>query len=468
MPTAVTERRTRSRLIRRRQYSCAPVAPRTSAVSPRALVLGAAIPILFLHVRYQPGLGVDVGSTTVDAYLSDFAVLAVVLVGLASGLRNGFRPLRRGRPFWIASAAFFVWVFVEVGYGRVHDSSYDWQTHGVTAAKFLEYALLAPALPLLLRNARDLLVPLWSLALWSACATVVGVAQFFGAAIFLSGTVGRRQASFLSSADFAALSGAALLVGVVALAVPRLHLGRALAAVATASGALGMIVAGALASVLGLATALVALGVVLLLRGELAPRRAAAVGAVALVVAGGAVAIRGSDLDAFARFLGASPGKQQAAPSKIETYAHRTLLVWLGWEIWKDHPLLGVGWEGSAEPATFEPYLPAAHARFPNESPLAFPSAAPDRRYGVQNVWVQAVADLGLVGLALLVAVFGTAAWLAARAAIATASATALIGLAWTALLVWLWTAQGFIAGIPLDALTWLAFGLAATETSPE
>ena len=74
----------------------------------------------------------------------------------------------------------------------------------------------------------------------------------------------------------------------------------------------------------------------------------------------------------------------------------------------------------------------------------------------MQNVWVQALADLGLVGLALLVAVFGTAAWLAARAAIATASATALVGLVWTALLVWLWTAQGFIAGIPLDALTWL------------
>jgi O-antigen ligase len=204
------------------------------------------------------------------------------------------------------------------------------------------------------------------------------------------------------------------------------------------------------------------------MRGELAPRRVAAVGAVALIVACGAVAIRGSDLDAFARFLGASPGKQQAAPTKIQTYAHRTLLVWLGWEIWKDHPLLGVGWQGSAEPANFEPYLPAAHARFPDESPLAFPSTAPDRRYGVQNVWVQALADLGIVGLALLVAVFGTAAWLAARAAVASTTATALIGLAWTALLVWLWAAQGFIAGIPLDALTWLGFGLAATETYAE
>src|SRR5437667_251361 len=75
MPTAVSERRTKSRLIRLGQYSCAPVAIRTTAVSPRALVLAAAVPILFLHVQYQPGFGVGIGSTTIDAYLSDFAVL---------------------------------------------------------------------------------------------------------------------------------------------------------------------------------------------------------------------------------------------------------------------------------------------------------------------------------------------------------------------------------------------------------
>jgi hypothetical protein len=39
----------------------------------------------------------------------------------------------------------------------------------------------------------------------------------------------------------------------------------------------------------------------------------------------------------------------------------------------------------------------------------------------------------------------------------------ALIGLAWTALVAWLWTAQSFVAGIPLDAVTWLGFGLVAT-----
>ena len=132
-------------------------------MSPGALVLAAAIPILFLHVAYQPGFGVGVGSTTVNAYLSDFAVLAVVLAALARGRRDGFAPLAHGRWLWIAGACFFAWVFAAVVYGHVHDSSYAWHMHGVTAAKFAEYALLAPALPLLVRRAADLLVPLWSL-----------------------------------------------------------------------------------------------------------------------------------------------------------------------------------------------------------------------------------------------------------------------------------------------------------------
>jgi O-antigen ligase len=432
-------------------------------MSPGAVLLAAAIPILFLHVRYQPGVTISVGSTTVNAYLSDFAVLAVVVLAAVEARRRGLAALKPGRPLWIAGVLFLVWMAAAVLYGRLHTSAYPWQTHGVTAAKFAEYALLAPAVPLLLRRTRDLLLPIWSVALWSSVATIAGIAQFFGAGIFLSGTVGRRQASFLSSADFAALSAAALLVGIVALAAPRIAGTRVPAVIATVSGALGMIVAGAVASLLGLATALVALGAVVLLRRELVPRRLLAIGAIAAVVAVGVVAIRGSDLDAFARFLGASPGEKTSQPTKVQTYAHRTLLAWIGFEIWKDHPVLGVGWEGSAEPVNFEPYLPAAHAHFPDEAPLAFPSAAPDRRYGVQNSWIQALADLGVIGLALWVGVFAAAAWVAVKG---LGTVTALYGLLATGVLVWLWTAQGFVAGIPLDALTFLAFGAAATRVA--
>jgi O-antigen ligase len=432
-------------------------------VSPGAVVLAAAIPILFLHVSYQPGVAVGFGSTSINAYLSDFAVLAVVVAAILEGARHGFAPVAPGRRLWVALALFLAWMFVEAGLGHHHAASYPWRTHGVTAAKFAEYALLAPSVALVLRRSRDVLLCAWSLVLWSVFATGVGIAQFFGADIFLAGTVGHRQASFLSSADFAALSGAALLVGIVGVAFPRARMSRALAATALATGVLGMIAAGALASVLGLATALVALGVALVLRREVDVRRLAVVAAAALIVLGGAIAIRGTDLEAFAHFLGAKH-QPKASQAKVQTYAHRTLLAWIGWQIWKDHPLTGVGWEGSAEPANFEPYLPAAHRHFSGESPLAFPSAAPNRRYGVQNSWVQALADLGIVGLVLWVAVFAAAIWLAAR----SAAPTAIYALMATALLAWLWTAQGYVAGIPLDALTWLTFGLAATRLPAE
>ena len=423
-------------------------------VAPRALLVAAAIPLLFLHSEFQPSVSARIGGTSVDAYLSDFAVLAVVVAALAVAVRDGLAPLAPARFLWLVAGAFFVWLFFGVAWGRHTTPGYPTSTHFVTALKFLEYALLAPAVVLLLRTRDDLLAAFWSFAVWSCCATGVGIAEFFGADVGAKGTVGHRQASFLSSADFAALSAASLLLGLLALGLPRLRFPRALGVVAAVTGVLGTIVAGAVASVLGIATALVLVGAVAVWRREVPARGALVVATVAAVAAAGVVVIRGHDLGAFARFLGASKQQTTEPQTKVQTYAHRTLLVWIGYRIWRDHPLLGVGWEGSAEPGAFVRYLPAAHDRFPNEAPLAFPSAAPGRRYGVQNVWVQALADLGVVGCLLWASVFAAAAWLAVRS-------HALVALAWTGLLVWLWSAQGFVAGIPLDALTWLAFGLA-------
>jgi hypothetical protein len=428
----------------------------------RSLVLAAAIPILFLHVHYEPGVVLHAGSTSVHAYLSDFAVLAVVAAAVSAGVRLGWGPLRAAWPLWIAGVLFFAWVLVEIAWGRhVSSTGYDWHAHVVTAAKFGEYALLAPAVPLLLRDARDVVVATWSLVAWNALAAAVGLAQFFGAAIFMAdGRGGVRQASFIGSSDWAALASATLLVGVLGLALPRLRLGRALTASAVAGGGVGMIVAGALASVIGLATALVVLTLVLLRRREIEARRLALVAAAGLVVLAGTVAIRSSDLSAFRRFVDSAPAKSQSSADRTPSYAHRTLLSWLGYEIWRGHALLGVGWEGTTEPAVFEPYIPAAHRRFPNETPLAFPS--PTRRYGVQDAWIEAAADLGIVGFVLWASLFASGTWLAAREALARGTATGLFALSALGLLVWLWAAQGFYAGIPLDALTWLVLGVAA------
>src|SRR5579884_1370386 len=327
MPAAVAERRTRTRGIGWQRYSRRTVAVRLP-VPMRALVLAAAIPLLFLHAEFQPSVSVGVGGTSVTAYLTDFAILVVVLAAVAVVARDGFAPLRPGIALWVAAGAFFVWLAFEVAWGKHHAASYPATTHAVTALKFLEYALLAPSVVVLLRTRRDVLAALWAFVVWSCCATAVGIAEFFGSSIGAKGTVGHRQASFLSSADFAALSAGALLVGVVAVGARRFGLPRALGIVALVTGTLGTIVAGAVASILGLATALVVLGAVLLARRELPLRRAAAVGAVALVSAAGVVAIRGNDLHAFANFLGAQSSPEQTQPTKVQTYAHRTLLVW--------------------------------------------------------------------------------------------------------------------------------------------
>ena len=393
------------------------------------------------------------------AYLSDFAVLAVVAIAVSEGIRNGWCPLAPARLLWIAAGAFLAWIVLSLGWGRHLSAAYPLGTHSVTAAKYIEYALLAPALALLLRTRRDVAIVLWAIAAWSAVASVVGVAQFFGASMFSAANPGSRQGSFLAVSDFAALSAASLLIALVGIGLPSLRLDRRLILLAAGAGVLGVVVAASVASVLGIATVVVIIAVVLALRGELVQRRTLAFAALAAVVGIGVLAYRGGDLASFARFAGAAR-KTDSKQKTVQTYSHHTLLVWIGLEIWKDHPLLGSGWQASADPETFEPHLAAARRHFPSEPPAAFPS--PTRLYGVQNIWVQALSDLGVVGLLLLVATFAAAARCAWRPSRAAAVPAAAVGFAWAALVVWLWAAQGFVAGIPLDAVTWLGFGLVA------
>ena len=419
------------------------------ALTPESLVLALAIPIVFWHLRYQPKAHFGVGSTTVGIELSDLAVAAVVVGGLVAGRRLGFAPLRTATSLWIAGALLFVWIGVGLAHPAGRDG-YPWQTHAVTAAKFFEYALLAPAVMLVVRRRADLLLVLGTLVAWSIVATIVGIAQFVGANIFVSGATGGRQLSFLGFHDFGALSAAALACGMLGIAFA---LWTRVAWLAAVSGTIGVILSGSVAAVIGLGVAGAALLAVAVLRRQVFVRRLLAVAAVLAVTAAGVAAMRANELDSILHLVGI---ETQHEPSKdVESYAHRAVLVWIGWHIFLDHPLAGAGWEASGDPATFMPYVPDAQRAYPDEPPLAFP--APDRAYGVQNLYVQFLADLGVVGLLLLVAVFVAAIRLALRA-------RAAVGLVLTAVAAGVWIAQGIVAGIPLDALTWLGIGLTTEE----
>ena len=115
-------------------------------VSWPALVPAAAVPVLFLHLRYQPKAGIGLRSTTIGIELSDVAVLAIVLTAAVAGSRNGWGPLRATRRLWLAAAVFLGVVLAATVYPLLRYEQYPFLAHAVTAAKFCEYALLAPAI----------------------------------------------------------------------------------------------------------------------------------------------------------------------------------------------------------------------------------------------------------------------------------------------------------------------------------
>jgi hypothetical protein len=410
-------------------------------------VLAAAIPLLFLHRNYQPGFAVG----AVDVKLSDLAVLVVLVTAAVS------RPRLRGRD-WVAWLAFALLVLIGVAWGAARFSAYPFGTHLTTAAKWIEYMLLAPAVVAIARRPRDLLPAAVTLVAWDVVAGIVALLQFVGVLGDLDHTpAGRRKPSFVGVHDYAALSGAALVVALVVLVRgSRSPRERGFAVTAGVAGAVGMVIGGAFDSLLGLVLASTGLVVAAGLRD---PRRLLAIAAIVAGVAVGILAIRSSAVADGLKFLGAKQGSGGAS-TQIQSYRQRALLAYIGGREFLGHPALGVGWQGSGDPYAFEPYLADARRRFVQPA-AAFPSQA--HRWGVQNAYVQSLADLGVLGLpAFLAALLVPAAraWRSGRGDLRAA------GIALPLLVLGAWNGYGLVAGIPLAALTWLGTGVAVASFS--
>ena len=428
-----------------------------------ALALALAVPFIFLHATYQPTLSIGVGGTSIDATLADAAIALVVAAAVVRGKREGWAPLAASRVLLGLTAAFVVVGAVSLATPSFLGEDYAFGVHAISLAKFAWYACLLPATVLLVRAGRDAVPLLRAIVAWSVVATSWGLLQFLGVVSEFEGKrPGQREPSFVGIHDLAALSGAALVVGALGFALvdgassdatAGRPVGRRWALVGLVTGSLGVVLSGAMTAVLGvwLAIAAVLLGARVL--RALRPQRALALIGIVLAVTAGTAVMRASTIERFAEFIGL---REKTVDTGVESYAHRTLLAYIGGRIWLDRPLTGVGWQASSEEWAYGPFLDDARARFPDEPGQAFPS--PEHPWGIQLLYLQVAADLGIAGLAVLLALAATGIMTGIRGI--RSSPVALAGLGWLLVVAGVWTGIGLVAGLPLEALTWIAFGL--------
>lgn len=370
------------------------VALTLGAIGALAVIMAGPVPCLIAIAALTltgirpviAGLG-GAEATVVDIFyvgLVGWWLLAVI--GRAQGTRADRRP-RIAFGQW-AALAFFAYVNLTFVYlantnpGALEDSIASWLRLVVTVS----IAFFAASV---IQTKRDVRMVLGAIA-------IVGVGiVIFGAAI---ADLGGRTGGTLGPNGLGLLSGLLLLMA-------------AFGAVTTKTRyRIGLVVAGLVGLLLAKSVAsFVATGLVLGLGASLARRassaqrttRAAfAVGLAGVVVFGAVQTLRPEVIPGSEGFRGSSA--QQ-----------RIILGAAGLEIFERNPVIGAGWRQSSSPAVVgdREIANEVRRRFPDARPVFYPDVTPT---SVHNTYVQVLADLGLVGLALFAALLvaiGSSAW---------------------------------------------------------
>ena len=113
---------------------------------------------------------------------------------------------------------FLAWILASLVWASNNDPAYRTGAHVVSALKFLEFALLAPAVALLLRRERDVRVFFVGITVWSTFITLIALLQFLGLVDEFEGRRPlQREPSYVGVHELGALSGATLALAFAAL-----------------------------------------------------------------------------------------------------------------------------------------------------------------------------------------------------------------------------------------------------------
>ena len=422
------------------------------------VALFAAVCLSLIRSADQPDFELGIFGTEI-AFVPADAALAVVAALVAARLLGPGSLPRPARPVAFAAAAFSAWLLVS--------SAANGSDAFVSAAKLLEYGLLALGAVLFVRRRIQLWLLVALLTAVTVAATAYAALAYFDVPPFAGEFPGRRQPSFLGEHDFAALSAMTLSFGIAALYAPAHRLGR-LPLVALVAGAVGLVLSAPLAGLLAFYLAAAAIVALAALRGAASARALAVTGAVALAVTIGVLALRSGDLAAFMRFLDVTE-KSEKQDENAASWSERLIYVYIGGRIFLDNPVLGTGWHGTLPPEEYAAYLPDARARFPDQPVRYFPSD--EEGYVPQQTYDQVLYELGIVGALL----FAALALLVARAVADVGrrwprgdpdEVAAYLPAAWAASLAGGLAGAALFGGIPFAAVFWLTLAVAALAPS--
>jgi hypothetical protein len=399
--------------------------------SPVFGLFAVTVACSLVRVRDQPAMTIRTASIVPSDLL--LAVLAIAVA--AKALRGDLdrRDILRLSFVGVFAALVLVTAF---GNGR---------TAFLSGSRVVELTILTLAGAVLVRAPRRLE------ALDELLLGIVVVADVI-ALVHWATTGGGRQNSFLGEHDYAALATLPLLSGLALLHGRRP--GRR-AWVAIGAGALGCILGGALASLLGFYVGAAASLLVAWLRGRVTWRLLVTTASVAVAVTAGTVGIRPGELGFIPSWL----GKQPSHPGQYAgSWSQRLIYTYIGGRVLLDHPLLGTGWYGELPPKVFDRYLPAARRRFSDQPPSYFPPA--NEPYIPQQTFDEILYELGIVGALSFAVLIGSQIAAAIGAAKRRPGVAGVVPGAWLAAMLGALAGEALWGGTAVATLFFLVAGI--------